>query len=89
MSRRRRDHRSSFLRAEFAPAAGVAEPPTPQPRKPATVTLRLTAEERDRLEELAAGMTLSAYIRACIFARFDGSVTLLCCNGFMICETKQ
>ncbi len=32
------------------------------------VTLRLTAEERARLEDLAAGMTLSAYIRACVFA---------------------
>ncbi len=32
------------------------------------VTLRLTAAERERLEELAAGMTLSAYIRACVFA---------------------
>lgn len=32
------------------------------------VTLRLTAEERERLEELAIGMTLSAYIRACVFA---------------------
>ena len=67
MSRRRRDHRTSPLNAEFAPAAGVADPSTPQPRKPATVTLRLTAEERDRLEELAAGMTLSAYVRACVF----------------------
>jgi len=32
------------------------------------VTLRLTPKERERLEELAAGMTLSAYIRACLFA---------------------
>lgn len=32
------------------------------------VTLRLTAQEREKLEELAAGMTLSAYIRACVFA---------------------
>ena len=32
------------------------------------VTLRLTLEERERLEELAVGMTLSAYIRACVFA---------------------
>lgn len=32
------------------------------------VTLRLTADERVRLEELAVGMTLSAYIRACVFA---------------------
>lgn len=33
------------------------------------VTLRLTPEERERLEELAAGLTLSAYIRACVFAK--------------------
>ncbi|WP_052249449.1 hypothetical protein [Tateyamaria sp. ANG-S1] len=32
------------------------------------VTLRLTLAERKRLEELATGMTLSAYIRACVFA---------------------
>lgn len=32
------------------------------------LTLRLTREERTRLEELAAGMTLSAYVRACVFA---------------------
>ncbi|MEM9764475.1 MAG: plasmid mobilization relaxosome protein MobC [Pseudomonadota bacterium] len=32
------------------------------------VTLRLTPDERARLEGLASGMTLSAYIRACIFA---------------------
>ncbi|MEM6311218.1 MAG: hypothetical protein AAF754_14340 [Pseudomonadota bacterium] len=32
------------------------------------LTLRLTPEERVRLEELAAGMTLSAYVRACVFA---------------------
>lgn len=33
------------------------------------VTLRLTADERERLEELAVGMTLSAYIRACVFSQ--------------------
>ncbi len=32
------------------------------------MTIRLTEDERVRLEELAAGMTLSAYIRACLFA---------------------
>ena len=31
------------------------------------LTLRLTPEERARLEELAAGMTLSTYVRACVF----------------------
>ena len=40
-------------------------------RKLSPVTLRLTAEERARLEELAHGMTLSAYIRACLFAEED------------------
>lgn len=38
-------------------------------RKTIPVTLRLTESERERLEELATGMTLSAYIRACVFAR--------------------
>ncbi|WP_187428601.1 hypothetical protein ROLI_013060 [Roseobacter fucihabitans] len=38
------------------------------PAKPSPVTLRVTPEERTKLEELAAGMTLSAYIRACVFA---------------------
>ena len=32
------------------------------------VTLRLTAEEHAKLLSLARGMTLSAYIRACVFA---------------------
>lgn len=32
------------------------------------ITLRLTQEEREKLEQLADGMTLSAYIRACVFA---------------------
>jgi len=32
------------------------------------LTLRLTTDERAKLEELADGMTLSAYIRACVFA---------------------
>lgn len=32
------------------------------------VTLRLKPEEREILEELADSMTLSAYIRACVFA---------------------
>ena len=33
------------------------------------MTLRLTETERKQLVELADGMTLSAYIRACLFAR--------------------
>lgn len=38
------------------------------PGKIAPLTLRLTKAERDELEKLATGMTLSAYIRACLFA---------------------
>lgn len=39
-----------------------------RPGKNAPLTLRLTEAERARLEELAVGMTLSAYVRACLFA---------------------
>ena len=47
----------------------VAEAPRERPRTSISpLTLRLTPEERARLEELAAGMTLSAYVRACVFA---------------------
>jgi len=33
------------------------------------LVIRLTAEERARLEEMAMGMTLSAYVRACLFGQ--------------------
>ena len=33
-----------------------------KPKRPSPVTLRLTPDERAKLEELATGMTLSAYI---------------------------
>lgn len=33
------------------------------------LTLRLTPEERTKLEELAVGMTLSTYVRACVFGQ--------------------
>lgn len=57
------------LTTDFATVANTGR--APRPRKPnstSVVTLRLTPEERAKLEELAAGMTLSAYIRACVFA---------------------
>ncbi|MEP3767689.1 MAG: plasmid mobilization relaxosome protein MobC [Marinomonas sp.] len=46
--------------AAAAPKAGKRRDRSP-------LTLRLTTDERQRLEELAAGMTLSAYVRACVF----------------------
>lgn len=51
----------------FGPAAGAARSPKSTAKPMSPLTLRLTAEERQRLEELAAGMTLSAYVRACVF----------------------
>lgn len=39
------------------------------PGKIAPLTLRLTKAELDELEKLATGMTLCAYIRACLFAK--------------------
>ena len=42
----------------------------PKQEKPSQspITLRVTDEERDRLKSMAAGMSVSAYIRKCIFA---------------------
>jgi len=52
--------------SDFAEAARAkSKPATRRDRSP--LTLRLTPDERTRLEELAAGMTLSAYVRACVF----------------------
>ncbi len=52
-----------------AAAQHQSKPSKASPRREMSpFTLRLTREERDRLEKLAAGMTLSAYVRACVFA---------------------
>ncbi len=42
--------------------------PRKKPKRPSPITLRLTPDERARLEELAQSMTLSAYIRMVLFA---------------------
>ncbi len=60
-----RHERDEALTADFDAAA--KKPPKAKPQL-SPVTLRVTPEERKKLEELAAGMTLSAYIRACVFA---------------------
>ncbi len=57
------------LTAAHRAAAGAPTKTTASKRRELSpLTLRLTVEERARLEELAAGMTLSAYVRACVFA---------------------
>lgn len=60
-----RPDQSGRLASRFADAA---KPPSKSKPKHSHVTLRMTPEERAKLDELAAGMTLSAYIRACVFA---------------------
>lgn len=59
---------------ELTSDANEAFKPTAKPsqgkrRALSPLTLRLTPEERAELEELAAGMTLSAYVRGCLFAK--------------------
>ena len=54
----------------FNDASQIAAPTKPKRgkrRELSPLVIRLTAEERMRLEELAAGLTLSAYVRACVF----------------------
>lgn len=52
------------------PVFSAAAKPKRRPgRKTSPVTLRLTTTERQQLEDMAAGMTLSTYIRACLFAK--------------------
>lgn len=57
--------KSDVVAAQFKKAA---EQPAGKRGSASPLTLRLTSEERDKLEDLAAGMTLSAYVRACVFA---------------------
>lgn len=58
------------LHATFGKAAEAASAPAPANPKKATssvVSLRVNAEERERLEREAAGMSLGAYIRGRLF----------------------
>lgn len=57
----------SAVGSAFSKATGEARKRTKRGSL-SPVTLRMTAQERARLEKLADGMTLSAYIRACVFA---------------------
>jgi len=50
---------------DFQSASGITK--QSKQKSPSPITLRLTPEERAKLEQLAQGMTFSAYIRACIF----------------------
>lgn len=45
----------------------IAAQSTPRKKTPSPITLRLTDEEREHLKCLSEGMTMSAYIRKCVF----------------------
>ncbi len=62
-------HRKPINRAVPKSGAGTNSTARKKARSISPVTLRLTADERAKLEELAEGMTLSAYIRACVFGK--------------------
>ena len=53
----------------FAKSAKPQKTPIRKRKDPSPLTLRLTADERAKLKTMAAGMTLSAYVRGCVFAR--------------------
>ena len=61
------------IRVDFDKSAGEASVQANQAKPPkrakavSPLTIRLTVSERAQLEELAAGMTLSTYVRACLF----------------------
>jgi hypothetical protein len=60
----------NVTRAEAPPSAHLpSSPAEPESRKSASVTVRLTRSEDDRLRQRAAeaGMTISAYLRSCAF----------------------
>jgi hypothetical protein len=63
------------IRVDFDKSAGEASVQANQAKPPkrakavSPLTIRLTLSERAQLEELAAGMTLSTYVRACLFER--------------------
>lgn len=55
--------------AEWTPVSAVAQAAPRSQRKSASVTVRLSAEESEQLQQraAAAGLTASAYLRSCLF----------------------
>ncbi len=56
---------SGNIQTEFQIARALPKPEKPAPR----ITLRLTEEELAKLKILSSGMSLSAYIRKCLFGK--------------------
>jgi len=68
MSLAAKDVNPKGLAAEIFSKAATSKLTVKRSSSPSPVTLRLTSDEREKLEALAAGMTLSAYIRGCLFS---------------------
>lgn len=64
----RNQNQTSTLTQPFTAAGNTGSKFKPSKPRPSPISLRITPEEREQLQELADGMTLSAYIRACVFS---------------------
>jgi mobilization protein NikA len=65
-----RNHGSSQSAATVRDSYAIAAAALPKPKKPAPrITLRLTEEELAKLKSLSSGMSVSAYIRKCLFGK--------------------
>jgi len=55
---------------DFNTVAGASAKPKRAKRSDVSpLVIRVTAEERERLKDLAVGVTLSTYVRACVFGQ--------------------
>ena len=65
-----RNHEASPSAATVRDSYAIASAGLPKPEKPAPrITLRLTEEELAKLKTLSRGISLSAYIRKCLFGK--------------------
>ena len=56
------------IKDQFGTASGSSKSPKKAKRKsPSPITLRLNAEEKEKLKQLSQSMSVSAYIRQCVF----------------------
>ncbi len=55
------------LKSKFAASSCIPEKQKSNKKRPAPLSIRLTDDERERLEEMAAGQALSSYIKTVLF----------------------
>ena len=68
MSAKQDGNLTSEIRQEFSKTAGLSNSSKKnKPKSPSPITLRLSAKEKERLKTLSQGMSVSAYIRQCVF----------------------